>query len=134
MVPALHNRRAMRRVALLALVLILLPGCGFTKAIGIGTGAVGVAGTIAGFIVLDYTAKHSMPNEDEQAAKATKNGYMASGALIGGGLTLALLGAGLYLLADTIDKDMQRAPAKKPGNDPLPKEGAPGEYELKSTP
>ncbi len=69
----------MRLTALLIILLLVLPGCGFTKAISIGTGAVGVLGTTSGFIVLYYTGKHSMPNEDAQAARATKKGYMRLG-------------------------------------------------------
>ncbi|APR76708.1 Hypothetical protein A7982_02055 [Minicystis rosea] len=123
----------MRRAAFLALLLVLLPGCGFTKAIGLGTGAVGAAGSIAGFIVLSVAVKHSVPDEDEPAIWDTKKEFVASGALIGGGMALALVGAGLYLLSDTIEKKLQKPPAKKPpAEDPAPtRESTPGEYEIK---
>ncbi|MFT3775590.1 MAG: hypothetical protein QM820_60350 [Minicystis sp.] len=123
----------MRRFALLALLLTVLPGCGFTKAIGIGVGAIGITGTIAGFVVLDQAGKHASPDPDPGA---TRTEYRASAGLIAGGVTLALLGAGLYLLADTIEKDLEKSKDQLPepatGEPKGAKEGSgKGEYEIR---
>lgn len=96
----------MRRFALLALLLTVLPGCGFVKGLGIGLMAVGGLGAIEGGLGLAQTATNAQVVRDHEA---TERGYRVQGGVLGGGIGLALVGAGVYLLADSAEKDMKRA-------------------------
>ncbi|MFT3775591.1 MAG: hypothetical protein QM820_60355 [Minicystis sp.] len=96
----------MHRFALLLLLLTILPGCGFMKGLGLGLAAVGGLGAIGGGIGLAETAKNAPIVKDPEA---TKNGYRVSGGILGGGIGVALVGAGLYLMAESVEKDLQRA-------------------------
>jgi hypothetical protein len=96
----------MRPFALLALLLTILPGCGFAKGLGIGLAAAGGLGAIGGGLGLAQTATNAPIVKDPEA---TKKGYRVSGGILGGGIGLALVGAGVYLLADSVEKDMKRA-------------------------
>lgn len=110
MALALQCGRAMRRFALLALLLTVLPGCGFAKGLGIGLMAAGGLSAIGGGIGFAQTASNAPIVKDPEA---TKKGYRVSGGMLGGGVGLALVGVGVYQLADSVEKDMKRAAEKR---------------------
>ncbi|APR82740.1 Hypothetical protein A7982_08089 [Minicystis rosea] len=124
------------RPAVLALFLLVLPGCGFTKAIGIGTGAAGLVGTAYGFGLLYDTAKRSISDEKVWAARATEKGWATSGALLGCGAVAKGAGMGLFFLSEEIEKALNPSPVAKPINQAAPpqRESPPGEYEVKPAP